>query len=565
MFAGSKLRVRVFAALGLSVMSAGACGDGASAEPEPSEEVCNGVDDDLDGQVDEYFESDTWYRDDDNDGYGDPENTVEFCAEPSGYVRDAGDCDDSDDNVRPDNYDSCDGTDNDCDGLIDTTFGYVDQDGDGYPGTRAEVDTCQDWPEDVSTDAEDCDDTRDSVSPGAAEVCGDGIDTDCDGRRSCLALEMSDGDLLCRLNWSVSDAETSSDALVAGSDFEFGATLRPTDAWSTEEGCPDADAWLIDVLVTMSGDTVTFDGAFWLNMTGGWADDVLSASAGPLTWEDYPGYSESWVTDVALNEIEVYNPGGRPFTVDGAPRLAPAVAASAWVHPASSAIPRGDPDRRDRAAARWAAAGRAEHASVASFARFALELMALAAPPELLVECSRAMAEEVRHARLCFGLAEALGARASGVGPLPVRDSLGQAGDPAHALVALISEGCVGETVSAALAEAALEQATEPAVRQVLAEIVDDEGRHSAYAWRCARWLLQQHPELRPLAARTFREAETAWQTVAAVTPAAEGLQAFGLLDPTERHRVGRLAWSRIVEPAAQLLLDGPKGAALVA
>ncbi|MBI4831288.1 MAG: putative metal-binding motif-containing protein [Candidatus Lindowbacteria bacterium] len=86
-----------------------------------------------------------------------------------GY-RIAVDCDDTDASVRPGAAEVCDdGIDNDCDGQIDSAdpdcgAPPVDADGDGYAS-------------DI-----DCDDSDPAVNPGAAEVCDDGIDNDCDGR-----------------------------------------------------------------------------------------------------------------------------------------------------------------------------------------------------------------------------------------------------------------------------------------------------------------------------------------------------------------------------------------------
>jgi hypothetical protein len=73
------------------------------------------------------------------------------------------DCDDSDERTHPGARESCDGKDQDCDGVVDEDY---DADGDGYI-------TC-DKPK-------DCNDEDPKVNPGAGEVCADGIDNDCDG------------------------------------------------------------------------------------------------------------------------------------------------------------------------------------------------------------------------------------------------------------------------------------------------------------------------------------------------------------------------------------------------
>jgi len=84
----------------------------------PSVEVCDGLDNDLDGQIDEGVTT-TYYRDRDGDGHGDPDQTIEACEVPDGYAIFAGDCDDEDDRKWDDAPEGCDGIDNDCDGERD--------------------------------------------------------------------------------------------------------------------------------------------------------------------------------------------------------------------------------------------------------------------------------------------------------------------------------------------------------------------------------------------------------------------------------------------------------------
>lgn len=60
----------------------------------------------------------TFYADTDTDGYGDPENVIEACEAPSGYVSNAEDCDDTDASVYPGALDNTtDGIDQNCDGV----------------------------------------------------------------------------------------------------------------------------------------------------------------------------------------------------------------------------------------------------------------------------------------------------------------------------------------------------------------------------------------------------------------------------------------------------------------
>jgi hypothetical protein len=86
-----------------------------------ADEVCNEVDDDCDGGVDEdATDASTWYTDADADGWGDPDSPVAACEQPSDAVTDNTDCDDGDSGSNPDAEEICDdGADNDCDGAAD--------------------------------------------------------------------------------------------------------------------------------------------------------------------------------------------------------------------------------------------------------------------------------------------------------------------------------------------------------------------------------------------------------------------------------------------------------------
>ena len=160
----------------------GDCDDGdASIHPGQSDD-CDGEDEDCDGVVDEdatFFE---YYADDDGDGYGD-ENDTEFdCDPPTGYVTNRLDCDDGDPAQYPGAAEVCNHEDDDCDEDIDegvlTTY-HGDADGDGYGHPWVTTEAC-DLPPDHALVAGDCDDQNPSIHPGAAELC-DGIDNDCNG------------------------------------------------------------------------------------------------------------------------------------------------------------------------------------------------------------------------------------------------------------------------------------------------------------------------------------------------------------------------------------------------
>jgi hypothetical protein len=229
-------------------------------------EVCNGLDDDCDGAIDDGVLI-TFYEDADGDSFGSTAGdamTREACFRPEGFADDRTDCDDSDGDVHPaaaevcdlgrvdENCDgisnpaerctcsegdppmmcamggicamgtvscvggswspcsimplaeTCNGLDDDCDGLGDADEGltrtcFADGDGDGYAASgavptercpdplRPTVGECpMDFTDRVPMGPDvDCDDTRRDARPGAAEVCSGTpptVDEDCDGR-----------------------------------------------------------------------------------------------------------------------------------------------------------------------------------------------------------------------------------------------------------------------------------------------------------------------------------------------------------------------------------------------
>ena len=146
-------------------------------------EICDGIDQDCDSNIDEGVES-TFYADSDSDNYGDPGSTVSACTAPAGYIGDNTDCNDSNASVNPARTEVCNGIDDDCNGTTDqgasdASTWYLDNDGDSYGNASATASACN-QPAGHVSDNTDCDDTDPGRSPAAAEVCND-IDDDCDG------------------------------------------------------------------------------------------------------------------------------------------------------------------------------------------------------------------------------------------------------------------------------------------------------------------------------------------------------------------------------------------------
>ncbi len=144
-----------------------------------------------------------WYVDADGDGVGVAAGAVQACTAPSGSVAANGDCDDANAAAYPGAEETCDGADNNCDGQVDEvgavdgTIWYPDVDGDGF-GADSPAIACA-APTGHIADGTDCDDAAALTFPGGEDVCGDGVDQNCDtmadegcGPRGNVALADAD-------------------------------------------------------------------------------------------------------------------------------------------------------------------------------------------------------------------------------------------------------------------------------------------------------------------------------------------------------------------------------------
>jgi hypothetical protein len=149
---------------------------------------------------------------------------------------------------------------------------------------------------------------------------------------------------------------------------------------------------------------------------------------------------------------------------------------------------------REKIAAAWIKAGLAEHASVAAFSRFVLQLLSLGAPAALVSNAIVAMEDEVRHAMVCFGMARRWSGKAHGPGPLNISTILDNNIDENSIVYHTIVEGCIGETIAARLALRGSELSIDHETKVILAKIAIDEERHAELGWRFVEWTFTRNP-----------------------------------------------------------------------
>ncbi|WP_437718003.1 ferritin-like domain-containing protein [Sorangium sp. So ce448] len=253
---------------------------------------------------------------------------------------------------------------------------------------------------------------------------------------------------------------------------------------------------------------------------------------------------------------------GRPYLVEEAARTAPFVRArgsAGWGAPEAVA-PRIDhltADVRAALAAAWTRDALFEHASVASFGRFALELLAAGAPADLVEEAHRAALDEARHARLCFALASAYAGEAIAPGAFPFDGRVEVEADLASIAARAAREGCIGETIAAVVAAEELGAAEDPAVRSALAIIAADEARHAELAWGTVAWAIRAGGErVRAAVEEVFAGLGRA-EIEGGDSAGSAQLAAHGRFGAAARGEAAARVIEEIVRPASRLLLAG--------
>ena len=250
---------------------------------------------------------------------------------------------------------------------------------------------------------------------------------------------------------------------------------------------------------------------------------------------------------------------GRPFLVEACPRLAEIEMRSDWlsadVRPSLMGL---SPLQRAELSAHWARLGQMEHASIAAFARFNLQLLSLGAPGELIEACNRALVDETAHTRLCFALASEYGGTALGPARLDIAHCFED--NSLQAIMNLVlREGCLGETVAALEALEAATLATDLAVRSALSRIARDEQTHAELAFKFLAWALtQSSPDARAQLEHEAQRALADFEAEALARPAdqRDSLGSDGIIGGEALRAIHLGAVREVVEPLLSAILQ---------
>ena len=201
----------------------------------------------------------TYYIDDDADGYGDSSTSTTDCTLPSGYADNDLDCNDDPASggtgINPAATEICDEIDNDCNGDIDdddsnldtssATIWYADLDEDGHGDPNNSVMTCEMPSTHVDTNG-DCDDTDEFTFPQGSELFGTACITDAD--QDGYGDANATGDVIAGTDCDDSDPNISPVVATDGTNVVDGID-------NDCDGIADEDSFF-DISVLVAGDLI---------------------------------------------------------------------------------------------------------------------------------------------------------------------------------------------------------------------------------------------------------------------------------------------------------------------
>ena len=256
------------------------------------------------------------------------------------------------------------------------------------------------------------------------------------------------------------------------------------------------------------------------------------------------------VVDDVLEPVSAWWLSGTPLESEHQRLMRRRTVGIPWAETTVEAL---SPDERRRLAETWTRRAAAEYLAVSTFAVLAIDLVAAAAPADVLSLCLRAGIDEVRHAELCLRMIEIYGGKR--VQPPPGMSSLPD--DPKRprlhqALANTMLVSCVSETYATTVLSATRDLTVDPAAQAVLTSIYSDEVMHARLGWSYLRYALdhggagalEAAAAMVPIALRGVANVVERERPVGEVTEAVRG---HGLMTPAEE----RVIFSAFVREVA--------------
>ena len=298
-----------------------------------------------------------------------------------------------------------------------------------------------------------------------------------------------------------------------------------------------------DVMVILAW---TFVGASVLGVVGGIMGFVArrKEKSAWATWAMILGFGLP-IVDLALAALLIPVQRGRALRRRGRPRVPEDSDNSGWT---GEPLELGGELPSEGLAEAWRAMAATETASIAAFASYSNQLLALGAPSELIEDAHRDAIDEIRHARMCYAVATAFDGRVRGAAPFPAAVMpLDRQPTLESLAIECARESCALEGASAiAAGRLADHPDLLPELRATLREIADDEARHAAHGWDALEWLM---PQLEPKARRRVADA---------IAKLAEQIPK-GAVDHDEWERfgiAGPTLWSNSVKQSVEVTLS---------
>ncbi len=202
------------------------------------------------------------------------------------------------------------------------------------------------------------------------------------------------------------------------------------------------------------------------------------------------------------------------------------------------------PPERARLAETWRRRAAAEYLAVSTFSVLAIDLVAAAAPADVLSHCVRSQLDEIRHAELAIRMVEIYGGQRMepppGMSRLPYDKAQSKL---AQAVANTVLVSCVSETYATTVLTATRDLTTDPVAHAVLTSLYSDEVMHARLGWSDLRYGLERGGDpvrdaaaaMVPRALRGVANVIERERPIGEVTPAVRG---HGLMTPGEERKI---------------------------